>query len=124
MFKIKGKKGMGIGDIYPAVLAIGLSGLIIGIVIYVLAKFQTNIGIRICTDPANYAWNATAGVCHNLTDVANTSVAGWNQGYMSINQTITGIATFPAWIPILVTVIALSIVLTVVISSFSGQGRR
>jgi type II secretory pathway component PulF len=90
----KNKKGMGIGDIYPAVLAIGLSGLIIGIVLYVLGQFQLQIG--------------------------NSSTPQWN----AINTTITGLSTFPAWIPILVTVIALSIVLTVVISSFAGQGGR
>ena len=36
---IKGKKGMGIGDIYPVVLTIAIIGILLAVVLYVLGAF-------------------------------------------------------------------------------------
>lgn len=40
---IKGKKGLMLGDLYPAVLTIVLIGILLGIGIYVLAQFDAQI---------------------------------------------------------------------------------
>jgi len=40
---LKDKKGMTIGDMYPAVLTIVLIGIVLGIGLYVLAQVEANI---------------------------------------------------------------------------------
>ena len=40
---IKGKKGLSLGDMYPAVLTIVLIGIVLGIGLYVLAEVESNI---------------------------------------------------------------------------------
>jgi len=120
----KSKKGLALGDMYPAVIAIVLVGVLIGIGMYMMGNIATQVGVRQCTQPANYHWNATAGVCHNLTNVSNTSVAGWNPAYIATNTTIGGIAGFPTWIPIIVTVIAAAIILGLVLNTLGGSRRQ
>ena len=41
---LKRKKGMSIGDMYPAVLTIVLVGIVLGVGLYVLSTFSTQIG--------------------------------------------------------------------------------
>ena len=40
---VKGKKGMVLGDMYPAVLTIVLIGIVLGIGLYVLSQVESNI---------------------------------------------------------------------------------
>jgi len=40
---LKNKKGLSLGDMYPAVLTIVLIGIVLGIGLYVLAQIETNI---------------------------------------------------------------------------------
>lgn len=41
--KKKDKRGLGLGDLYPAVLAIVLIGIVLGIGLYVLAQVESKI---------------------------------------------------------------------------------
>ena len=84
-----GKKGMVLGDMYPAVLTIVLIGIVLGIGLYVLSQVQANIA----------------------------------DGSAAINTTITGLGGLASWIAVIVVVIAASIVLGIVISSFGGRTR-
>jgi len=86
---IKNKKGMTLGDIYPAVLSIVMIGIILGIGLYVLAEIEDQIDDT----------DATA----------------------AINSTITGLGDFAGWIAVIVVVIAASIVLGIVLSSFGTR---
>jgi len=61
----KGKRGMTLGDIYPAVLTIVLVGIIMGIGLYVLAEVDTQI-----TD-------TTASAAINDTVTGLASFADW-----------------------------------------------
>lgn len=85
----KSKKGLTLGDLYPAVLTIVLVGIVLGIGLYVLTQVEANI----------------------------------TGGSAQINTTITGLGGLADWIAVIVVVIAASVVLGVVISSFGG-GRR
>jgi len=40
---LKNKKGLSLGDMYPAVLTIVLIGIVLGIGLYVLAEVESNI---------------------------------------------------------------------------------
>ena len=40
---VKGKKGMVLGDMYPAVLTIVLIGIVLGIGLYVLSQVESNV---------------------------------------------------------------------------------
>jgi len=40
---LRNKKGMGLGDLYPAVLSIVLIGIVLGIGLYVLAEVSSNV---------------------------------------------------------------------------------
>jgi len=52
---IKNKKGMSLGDIYPAVLTLVLIGIILGIGLYVMSE----VGSQITTNDASGAINDT-----------------------------------------------------------------
>ena len=65
---LKNKRGMGIGDIYPAILAIGLIAILLGIVLFVLDEFADNMPLR-------------------SVAVANESLTAWVEG---TNQTVAG----------------------------------
>ena len=41
---LKDKKGMSLGDMYPAVLTIVLIGIVLGIGMYVLSEVESNVG--------------------------------------------------------------------------------
>ena len=84
---------MEIGELYQFVLLIVLVGMILGVGILVLDKFAASSGI---SDTANSALNSTRDA---LTPIATT------------------------WLPLIVTVAALAIVLTLVIRSFAGAKR-
>ena len=83
-------------QLYQFVLMVVLIGLILGVGMVVLGAFSVSTGV-------------TAG--------ASTA----------INNTITALATIPStWLPLIVTIAALAIILTLVIRSFQfgGGGRR
>ena len=42
--KMNDKRGMGIGDIYPALLVVALVSILIGVVLFVLDEFADQIG--------------------------------------------------------------------------------
>jgi len=44
MKSILNKKGLGLGELYPAVLLIVLIGIVIGIGLYVLSEVEENVG--------------------------------------------------------------------------------
>ena len=84
---------MEIGELYQFVLLIVLVGMILGVGILVLDKFAASSGIS--------------------ADAAST--------LNSTRDAMTPIAT--TWLPLIVTVAALAIVLTLVIRSFAGAKR-
>jgi len=43
ILKLRDKRGLSLGDMYPAVLTIVLIGIVLGIGIYVLAQVESNI---------------------------------------------------------------------------------
>ena len=85
---MKDKRGLSLGDMYPAALTIVLVGIVLGVGLYVLAQVEANI----------------------------------TGGSTQINTTITGLGGLASWIAVIVVVIAASIVLGIVISSF-GKNR-
>jgi len=60
------KKGMSIGDMYPAVLTIVLVGIVLGVGLYVLSTFSTQIGS-----------DATAQGAVNTTITGLATFADW-----------------------------------------------
>lgn len=62
---LKSKKGMTLGDVYPAVLTIVLVGIVLGIGIYVLAEVSSNIS------------DATAAAAVNTTMAGLDDFADW-----------------------------------------------
>ena len=60
------KKGMSIGDMYPAVLTIVLVGIVLGVGLYVLATFSTQISS-----------SATAQTAVNTTITGLATFADW-----------------------------------------------
>jgi type II secretory pathway component PulF len=64
--KINKKKGMSIGDMYPAVLTIVLVGIVLGVGLYVLSTFSTQI-----------ASDATAQGAVNTTISGLATFADW-----------------------------------------------
>lgn len=89
ILSLKDKKGLSLGDMYPAVLTIVLVGIVLGVGIYVLTQVEANV----------------------------------SGGSSAINTTATGLAGLASWIAVIVVVIAASIVLGIVISSFGSRGR-
>ena len=85
---------MELGQLYQFVLVIILIGMLLGVGIIVLDRFQQTSGI---SDTA-------------ITTIGNTVSA------------ITPIAS--TWLPLIVTVAVLAVVLILVIRSFSGAGGR
>lgn len=84
---------MEINQLYQFVLLLVLVGMIIGVGVLTLDKFQN-----------------TAGLSADAVTAINDS-----------KQAIAGIST--TWLPLIVTIGALAIVITLVISSFSGARR-
>ena len=84
---------MEVGELYQFVLLIVLVGMILGVGIWVLDKFTESSG---------------------LSATSNTTI-------QAARDSLTPIAT--TWLPLIVTVAALAIVLTLVIRSFSGAKR-
>lgn len=62
---LKNKRGMGLGDMYPAVLTIVLIGIVLGIGLYVLAETEEQIT------------NGDAGTAINTTIEGLGDFAGW-----------------------------------------------
>ena len=58
----KDKKGMGLGDIYPALLIIALVAILIGVVLFVLDEFADQIGNE------TTAGNATEDIIEEIAD--------------------------------------------------------
>lgn len=82
---------MQIGQLYQFVLLVVLIGMLLGVSIVVLDNFQGATGVT-----------STAGVAINNTRDALTPIAS-------------------TWLPLIVTVAVLAIILSLVISSFSGN---
>ena len=60
---VKNKKGLSLGDMYPAVLTIVLIGIVLGVGLYVLDQFTVNI-----TGDAQTAVNATIDGLAEMAD--------------------------------------------------------
>ena len=61
---VKDKKGMSLGDMYPAVLTIVLIGIVLGVGLYVMAEVEENID----NDDAGTAINDTITGLAGLSD--------------------------------------------------------
>ncbi len=59
---LKDKRGMGIGDIYPVVLAIALVAILIAIVMFILDEFGDQMG------NTTAAFNATEAIIDDFAD--------------------------------------------------------
>ena len=91
------KRGMGINDIYPIMLTICVTAILIAIVLFILQEFNTQM-----TD--NGTTNGTAA--SNATD-----------------DIIEDIADFVPWIGIILLVVAAAIVIGVLIRNLAGGSR-
>jgi len=84
---------MDFAQLYQFVLMVVLIGMVLGVGLIVLGNFSVSTGV-----------GATAST--------------------AINNTITALATIPStWLPLIVTISALAIILTLVIRSFYFQGK-
>ncbi len=79
-------------------------------------------------NPGNYTISGctitAATATYNNTNVNSTTTFSWlaaTAASNSITATITGIATLPAWISIIITVLAAAVILGIVLHSFSGR---
>lgn len=89
-------KTIELNQLYSVVLMLVLIGLILGVGIVVLANFG-----------------------------ATTAVTAYNDASRAVNSTVTAISPIAStWLPLIVTIAALSIVLVLVIRSFGGFGKR
>lgn len=85
----------GVQDLSGYALLFVVTGVLIAIGIYVVSSIQTQLGAS-STATMNYSFsNAT-----------------------------TGMATLASWLPIIAIVVAAAVVLSLVISAFTGGGRR
>jgi len=87
------KKG-NINQLFPAVLALVLVGVLLGAGLLILASFQTAAGANTA------AANATGSVITSMATLAST------------------------WLPIIVVVIAAGIVLAILLGAFGGGGKQ
>ncbi len=91
--QIDKKKGMSIGDMYPAVLTIVLVGIVLGVGLYVLSTFHTSISTDYAG--AQVGLNATGGTTtldnNSLAEVVITGlvVVNGTDGNASTNFTYT-----------------------------------
>lgn len=99
----KGKKGMQINELYGVVLLLVMVGMIVGVGMITLGNLRSQVetGLTNATafggeDGAAYTINATNV---NISDITVT------------------------WLPLIITIAALAIVLTLVLRSFAGAGR-
>ena len=90
---MKNKKGMEVGGLYQFVLLIVLVGLVLGVGVLVLGKLQASSGLTQAS--IEVLGNTTAA----LSPIAST------------------------WLPLIVTIAALAIILTLVIRAFAVGGR-
>lgn len=67
---IKNKKGMTLGDLYPAILTIVLVGIVLGIGLFIMSQVRTNIA----TDYTGT--DGPANVNGTLSDFSNTTTLG------------------------------------------------
>ena len=90
---MKNKKGMEVGGLYQFVLLVVLIGLVLGVGVLVLGKLSVSTGIT-----------------------ADSSLV--------LNQTVDAIAPVATtWLPLIVTIAALAIILTLVIRAFAVGNR-
>jgi len=88
MRNIQDKKGMSIGDMYPAVLTIVLVGIVLGVGLYVLATLHTQIGTDLAG--AQTLINTSAGT----TTLTESTATGYElKSMVAINQTLGATVT-------------------------------
>jgi len=101
----------------------------------------TNTSTSLTIDPANYTINADTGTIVNVTadpdECPDTAHCSWNVTYTytssddfdattdnscdALTNTVTGLGNFSTWMTVIVVVLAASIVLGLVLSSFGKQ---
>ena len=102
---------MEISGLYQFVLALVLIGLVVGVGIVALAGFKNSL----VTNVANCGLNASGGTSGVL-------YTGCGYAYNATGSTVTALATIPStWLGLIVTIVVVSIILTLVIRSFSGS---
>ena len=88
MRNIQDKKGMSIGDMYPTVLTVVLVGIVLGIGLYVLATFHTQIGTDL--NGAQTLINGTTGT----TTLTESTATGYElKSMVAINSTLGATVT-------------------------------
>ena len=90
--QIEKKKGMSIGDMYPAVLTIVLVGIVLGVGLFVLSTLHTSISVDY-TDGAQTGINTSTGTT-TLTDAALTEFAITAKPVVINGTTGTGFTNF------------------------------
>ncbi len=61
MLSLKDKRGMSLGDIYPAVLTLVLVGIVLGLGIYILSSVDDNISDTTASEAINDTLTGVAG---------------------------------------------------------------
>ncbi len=96
------KRGMGIGDIYPALLVVALVAILIGVVLFVLDEFSEQVADKVVVTNETGAWlNITpytvdnAGVCQ-FTDFVITGMWNYTDGTVipAANYTVTAVSGY------------------------------
>jgi len=108
---------MDVSNLYTFVLTLVLVGMVLGVGIMVLGKFQTVIIV----EAANCGLNASGGTGGTI------GYSACGEVYDGVGSTVSAIAEIPStWLGLIVTITVLAIILTLVIRSFvnSGAGNR
>jgi len=86
---IQSKKGMSIGDMYPAVLVIVLVGMVLGVGLYVLSTFHDQIA-------TTYTGSQTLINCSTPTTLTDAALTNFNMSTIdtATNQTGTAVTDY------------------------------
>jgi len=96
---LKNKKGMTLGDIYPAVLTIILIGIVLGIGIFVLAEIRTEIATEYTGSDTLEAINGTTSDWTNDTTLSDSTKDDYKLlTVVAINGTGAGTFTNYTWV--------------------------
>lgn len=100
-----------ITDLLPIGLTIVVIGIGMAYGIEVLDDTQDSLGNEDCT--AGY-WNSTSGVCQ-VSSTNQTAVSLNGNAYNATGDALTGVAKFPAKLPLVVTVIVAAVIIGILV---------
>jgi len=91
---IKNKKGMTLGDLYPAILTIVLIGIVLGIGLFIMSEVRTNVAIDYTGADTLAEMNGTLGLRTNVTTLSDSTNDNYKLGaVVAINGTGAGTLT-------------------------------